>query len=224
MLVDRESGEIYVYGPIGGSFWDDGITAELMIQALDSLGGKRATVRINSPGGVADEGIAIYNALKRYKGGVDTIVDSVAASAASVVGLAGESRLTAKGGKWMIHRALTFAIGNYSDMLKVANTLKKYDESLVEIYGEHMSLSSADIESLMDEETWYTGLEAFQAGLATGYGDDIDAAENVEPAVASWYRKPPAAVAVSKAPVSHPKFAVDLQAARIKNQRLIFKR
>ena len=151
MLIDKETGEIFVYGPIGGSFFEEGITSQLVIQALGVMGNKRVTVRINSPGGVADEGIAIFNALKRHKAGVDTVVDSIAASAASVIALAGESRTTAKGGRWMIHRALTFAIGNYSEMLKVGNTLKKYDERLVEIYGGHMDATPDEIESLIDE-------------------------------------------------------------------------
>ena len=64
MLIDKQTKEIFVYGPIGGSFWDDGITAELVIAALSQMEDDRVTVRINSPGGVADEGIAIYNALK----------------------------------------------------------------------------------------------------------------------------------------------------------------
>lgn len=216
MLIDRETKEIYVYGPIGGSFWEDGITSELMIAALGEFAGERVTVRINSPGGVADEGIAIYNALKRHKGGVDTVVDAVAASAASIIALAGESRTTAKGGKWMIHRALTFAIGNYSEMLKVANTLKKYDESLIEIYGEHMSVDAAEIESLMDAETWYTGAEAIAAGLGTA--DGLELAEQPEPAVASWYKHAPDAVAASAAPVVVPKIATARQAAEIRNR------
>lgn len=216
MLIDKQTKEIFVYGPIGGSFWDDGITAELMIAALSEMEGERVTVRINSPGGVADEGIAIYNALKRHKGGVDTVVDSVAASAASIIALAGESRTTAKGGKWMIHRALTLAIGNYSEMLKVANTLKKYDESLVEIYGEYMSAGPEEIESMMDAETWYTGGEAIEAGLGTA--DDLELAHQPEPAVASWYRHAPASVAASGSAVIVPKFATSLQAAKIRNR------
>ena len=216
MLIDKETGEIFVYGPIGGSFFEEGITSQLVIQALGVMGNKRVTVRINSPGGVADEGIAIFNALKRHKAGVDTVVDSIAASAASVIALAGESRTTAKGGRWMIHRALTFAIGNYSEMLKVANTLKKYDESLVEIYGGHMDATPDEIESLMDAETWYTGSEAISAGLATADGLQLDNAP--EPAVASWFRHAPEAVAASSASLIVPKYPTSRQAAEIRNR------
>ena len=63
MLVDKQSGEIFVYAPIGADFFGEGITAEVFILALDAIGGKRATVRINSPGGDAFQAIAIYNAM-----------------------------------------------------------------------------------------------------------------------------------------------------------------
>lgn len=215
MLVDRENKEIFVYGPIGGSFWDDGITAELMVQALASVGqDQRVTVRINSPGGVVDEGIAIYNALKRHKGGVDTVVDAIAASAASVIALAGEKRTTAKGARWMIHRALIIAIGNRSEMLKTAEILQKYDESLIDIYGEYMPLEKSEIESLIDAETWYTASEAIEAGLSTVEDDD---AEDVEPIVGAWFRNMPQSIN-SVQTIAMPKVPVNRQAAEIRNR------
>lgn len=213
MLINRDTGEIFVYGPIGDSFWEEGITDTLFVQALDALGGKRATVRINSPGGVADQGIAIYNILKRYSGGVDTVVDSVAASAASVIALAGERRTTSAGGKWMIHQALMFAVGNSTDMRKAAELLDTYDASIVEIYSAHIT-SGIDIKASMAEETWFTADAAIEAGLSTGKGEP----STQQPAIANWYRNAPAAVLSSKSPVVVPKFAVHRQAAEIKNR------
>jgi ATP-dependent Clp protease, protease subunit len=190
MLVDRESGEIFLYSPIGPSFWEEGITAENVLLALDSLGGKRAIVRINSPGGSVDDGIAIYGALKRYKGGVDTVVDSLAASIASIIALAGENRRTAKGGRWMIHRAMTIAIGNRDEMSKTASMLDKHDQSLIEIYSEVMNLKPEEIESLLTAETWYTTQEAIDIGLSTG--EDVQ--EATKPNVANWFKNAPAAI------------------------------
>lgn len=223
MLVDRESGEIYVYGPIGEDWMSEGITAELIVQALAALDGKRARVRINSPGGVADEGVSIYNALKRYSGGVDTYVDSIAASAASIIALAGENRYTAKGGKWMIHRALTLEIGNAEQMRKTADILETYDRSLIEIYSEVMEESPAEILQLMSEETWYTSEGAVAARLSTAIEGDQP---NIEPAVASWYKNAPRSVAASKAKiVDKPKVPVHRIAAEIKNRQFLqFKR
>jgi hypothetical protein len=106
LQVNNKTNELLIYDVIGEDWFGGGITAKNVIAALDEFGGKRVTVRINSPGGVADEGIAIYNALKRYEGRVDTVIDSIAASAASVIALAGEKRTTSEGGRWMIHRAM----------------------------------------------------------------------------------------------------------------------
>ena len=98
--------------------------------ALESLDGGRATVRINSPGGSADEGIAIYNTLKRYAGGVDTINEALAASAASVIFLAGETRTMSAGSRLMIHRALTIEIGNADRMRKPLMSSKRMTSRL----------------------------------------------------------------------------------------------
>ena len=189
--VNAKSGEIFIYDVIGQDWFGGGITAASVIDALDQLKGKPAVVRINSPGGVADEGIAIYNALKRYEGGVTTIVDALAASAASVIALAGDVRETATGARWMIHRAMAVAMGNANDMTKTAEVLTKYDQSLVEIYSQYMpGMDSAKIMDLLSAETWYTAEEAITAGLSTASADATDA----QPMVAAWFRNAPAAI------------------------------
>lgn len=210
MLVDRESGEIFVYDVIGANMFGDGITAEAMVVALDSLGGKRAKVRINSPGGNADEGIAIYNAMRRYAGGVDTVVDSLAASAASVIALAGENRYTATGGRWMIHRAMGVAFGNAGEIAKYITLLEKYDDSIVEIYGEHLKDNSPDeIREMLAAETWFTTDEAIAIGLST----EKERSEALKPNVANWFKNAPAiiykeAVEGVKSPAIHRNAAM----------------
>lgn len=202
LKVNAKAGEIFIYDAIGQDWFGGGITAQSVIGALEEIGSdKRVTVRINSPGGVADEGIAIYNALKRHEGGVDTVVDSLAASAASVVALAGEKRLTAKGGRWMIHRAMTVAVGNTNDMAKAAEVLQTYDSSIVEIYAEYMGISADQIMDLMSAETWYTADSAIDAGLSTGKADATDA----EPMVAAWFRNAPEALLNRPAAKFEPK-------------------
>jgi ATP-dependent Clp protease protease subunit len=190
LKVDLKSSEIYIYDTIGQDWFGGGITAGSVIEALDKLGGKRATVRINSPGGVADEGIAIYNALKRYEGGVDTVVDALAASAASVIALAGESRTTATGARWMIHRAMTVAVGNVNDMQKAASTLETYDKSLVEIYAQYMDKSESEIMDMLTAETWFRADESVEMGLSTkAYGES-----DAEPMAAAWFKHAPEAL------------------------------
>jgi ATP-dependent protease ClpP protease subunit len=188
MLVDRNSGEIFVYDVIGGDMFGEGITTEAVMVALDSLGGKRARIRINSPGGNADTGIAIYNALRRYKWGVDTVVDSLAASAASIIALAGENRYTATGGRWMIHRAMGLAFGNVDDIAGYITMLNKYDDSIVEIYSEHIGKTESEIRSMLAAETWFTTDEAIAVGLSTAK----ETTDAIKPNVANWFKNAPA--------------------------------
>jgi ATP-dependent protease ClpP protease subunit len=187
--VNQKTGELFLYGAVGASWFEDSFSSVEVIDALDQIGDKRAIVRINSPGGVADEGIAIYNALKRHKAGVDTHVDALAASAASVIALAGDTRTTSAGARWMIHRALTIDIGNATQLRKTADTLETYDRSLVEIYSQYMA-SGTDVMALLDAETWYTGPEAVAAGLSTATGG----ATQARATMASWFKNPPAAL------------------------------
>lgn len=211
LKVNAKAGEIFIYDTIGQDWFGGGITAQSVIDALEELGGKRATVRINSPGGVADEGIAIYNALKRYEGGVDTVVDSIAASAASVIALAGESRITSSGARWMIHRAMTIGIGNANEMRKTADVLDTYDKSLVEIYSAYLNKSEDEILDLLSAETWYRADEAVAAGLSTGTGSASDA----EPMVASWFKNAPAAL-LNKPKAEFKPYPVARQAAKLR--------
>ena len=201
LSVNQKTGELFLYGAVGASWFEDSFSSMEVMQALDSIGNKRAIVRINSPGGVADEGIAIYNAIKRHKAGADTHVDALAASAASVIALAGETRTTSAGARWMIHRALTIDLGNATQLRKTADTLETYDRSLVEIYSQYLA-SGTDVMALLEAETWYTGPEAVAAGLSTANGVASDA----KPTIASWFKNPPAAL-IQQSVRSHGAYA-----------------
>ena len=187
--VNAKTGEILLYGVVGGGWFADGFTDSDVGAALKELGKKRATIRINSPGGSADMGIAIYNVLKEHTPGVDTVVDSLAASAASVIALAGENRRSSIGSRWMLHQALTRDLGNAEQLRKTATILDKYDESLVEIYSQYLP-AGTDVMAILKAETWYTADEAIAAGLAT----ESSPKTNQKAKVASWFRNPPAAM------------------------------
>jgi ATP-dependent protease ClpP protease subunit len=194
--INKDSGEVFLYGIVGDAWGEESFTSVDVIDALGKLGGKRALIRINSPGGVADEGIAIYNAIKRYSAGSDTVVDALAASAASVIALAGDRRTTSSGARWMIHRALTIDMGNASQLRKTADTLETYDKSIVEIYGKYLKdenghmMQHDQIMQLMEAETWYTSESSVASGLATQLGETTEAV----PQVAAWFKNPPAAL------------------------------
>lgn len=207
MLVDKQSGEIFIYDAIGADFFGEGITAENVILALDSLGGKRAKVRINSPGGDAFQGIAIYNTLKNYKGGVDVYIDALAASAASVVAMAGETRTTSTGAMWMIHRAMSFAFGNAEDFQKTLNMLNAGDKSIIAIYKTVLNKTEEEIAAMMSAETWFTEAEAVSIGLSTA----TEGAAKETPKVANWFKNAPKAIYNTAKPVVKPGVFVERQ-------------
>lgn len=188
--VNADSGEMFIYEEIGPAMWGF-VDSATVIAALDDMQGRRVTVRLNSPGGSVDEGVAIYNALQRHEGGVDVAIDSLAASAASFIAMAGESITIAKNARVMIHSPWTIALGNAADLRKTADILDKYDESLVSVYSERSGKSEDEIRSLMDAETWYTASEAVDNGFADQIGNLV--VEDQASVEASRYKHTPAA-------------------------------
>lgn len=189
LSVNQNTGELFLYGVVGNYYYEDSFSSMEVINALALLGNRRAKVHINSPGGLADEGVAIYGALRRHAAGVDTFIDALAASAASVIALAGETRTTAAGARWMIHKSMTWAEGNEFAFDKAKAQCQAYDKSLLEIYSQYMP-KGTDIMALMEAETWYTGPESIAVGLSTGTGQQSSA----KPAVASWFKNAPKAL------------------------------
>lgn len=165
--IINETNEIILSGIVGDGWDDQPITAKEVGKALKVFGSNAITVRINSPGGAADEGIAIYNLLKNHSGEVTTVNDSLAASAASVIFLGGSKRLMGDGSRLMIHRAMGLAFGNQDQIKKMLAALESYDRSLVEIYSQYMPTEPDAIEALMAKETWFESELAIESGLAT---------------------------------------------------------
>jgi ATP-dependent Clp protease protease subunit len=187
ILCKTDTSELFLDGVVGSDWTGEGITASGVSSALSKIKG-RAVVRINSPGGSADEGVAIYNLLKRHPGGVDTHNEALAASAASVIFLAGEKRTMERGSKLMIHCAHSIAIGNTADMRKMSDVLAMYDSHMEEIYAEYMSLEKTVVASLMADETWFDATESVEIGLATHMSPTV---RTKSAAAAAWFRHPP---------------------------------
>lgn len=173
VAAKEKTADMFIYGPIGGSFWDDsGITDVEVAEALATLdGADLLKVHIDSPGGDAAQGVAIYNLLTQHPVAVETIVEGWAASAASIILQAGDVRRVAENGLVMIHSAWGLAIGNKVEMRKTADILEKLDGQLALTYARR----SGDVErrddflAFMEAETWFTGDEALEEGLA----DDV---------------------------------------------------
>ena len=166
--VLNETNEILLTGIVGDGWDEDPITTKGVSKALKGFGANAVTVRINSPGGAADEGIGIYNLLKNHSGEVTTINDSLAASAASVIFLGGSKRLMGDGSRVMIHRAMGVAFGNSDELRKTLQALESYDASLLDIYSQYLlNNDKPAIEAMLSAETWFGVDEAIEAGLAT---------------------------------------------------------
>jgi len=173
-----DGNEIYIYDIIGPS-WAGYIGAEDVISALMENKSKRMTVRINSPGGSVDDGIAIYNALSRHQAGVDVVIDSVAASIASVIALAGASVTMASNAKIMIHDPWTFEMGNAAKLRKTADVLDLYGNSIIDVYKKKTGLGESEIRDMMAAETWLSATDA----LEKGFIDSIDGETGPAPKV-----------------------------------------
>ncbi|MFG1332029.1 head maturation protease, ClpP-related [Xanthobacter autotrophicus] len=217
LIVD---GELVLYGPVGGGWWDDsGFTAADVLQALAQIEGD-VTVRLNSGGGVAWDGIAIYNALKARPDPVTVIVDGVAASAASVIAMAGDEVTMRAGALMMIHNASTITWGDANDHAKNVDLLRKLDGQIAAIYAERTGMDLTEIRALMDSETWMDGADAIDKGFA-GAADETLAAK----ASAFDYRlyahapKPlQSAARKLKAPAAAQPWGVPLNSAALKRR------
>ncbi|SBS73790.1 Gp4 [uncultured Mycobacterium sp.] len=154
--------ETRIYGIIGADVTSTTIADELA--AID--GTPDLTVRINSRGGDAFDGVAILNVLRGYGGRVTTIVDGLAASAASFIAMAGAEIVMNRNSEMMIHNGHALAVGGADDMRKVADNLERVNANIASIYAERAGGSVEDWRALMADETWFTAEEAVAAGLA----------------------------------------------------------
>lgn len=153
---------IYIYDEIG--FW--GVTAQDFIRDLIALDVETIDLHLNSPGGDVFDGIAIMNALRDHKATVNVQVDSLAASIASVIAMAGDTVTMARNSQMMIHEASGMSIGNAMDMRTMADLLDKTSDNIAAIYAERAGGDAADWRTVMKAETWYSAEEAVAAGLA----------------------------------------------------------
>lgn len=165
---EAEPVEILIFDQIGKDWWTgDGVAAKDFAETLKGIPSNREiVVGINSPGGNVWDGLAIYNMLQQRKDKVTTRIDGIAASIASIIALAGKDTQIPENALMMIHRAWGMAVGNAEDMTKLAAELEKHDGILANIYVEKTGKSLKEIQDAMSEETWFTGKEAKEFGLA----------------------------------------------------------
>ena len=158
--------EIRIYEEIGLDWWTgEGMTPARMAEALDEIAGREVLVRINSPGGNVFDGVAIYNLLAERRERVTVRVDGIAASAASIVAMAGDKIEAAGNAQIMVHNAWTVAIGNAQEMRDVADILERIDSQIADTYSARSGTPVEQIRSLMDAESYLTAQDAADVGL-----------------------------------------------------------
>lgn len=174
---EEKVGELLLYGPISDfSWWGDEVTPKQFKEDLDALGEiDELRIYINSPGGDVFAGQAILSMLKRHNAQKVVYVDGLAASAASVVAMAGDVIRMPRNAMMMIHNVWTFVAGDANDLREVADTLERISETIVAAYQERTGLDRDQIKAMMDAETWMTAEEAVEKGFA----DEIEEAKQV---------------------------------------------
>ncbi|WIK10306.1 Clp protease ClpP [Klebsiella pneumoniae] len=192
---------ISVFDVIGQDYWGEGITAKRIAGALRAMNGADVTVNINSPGGDMFEGLAIYNLLREYEGHVTVKVLGIAASAASIIAMAGDDIQIGRGAFLMIHNCWLYAMGNRHDFAELAQSLEPFDTAMADIYAARPGLDIAAVQKLMDAESYIGGSDAVAKGLADSLLS-ADAVSDGDESPAAALRKLDALLAKTNTPRS----------------------
>lgn len=164
----EEERTLILSGEISDETWyGDEVTPKLFEKELNA-GTGNITVWINSPGGCVFAAAQIYNMLMEYKGDVTVKIDALAASAASVIAMAGTRVLMSPVGLMMIHNPMTIAIGDSREMQKAGEMLDEVKESILNAYEIKTGLSRTKLSHLMDGESWFNAKKAVELGFADG--------------------------------------------------------
>ena len=190
-----QSADISIFDEIG--FF--GVNAKQFIGDLKAIDAKTIKLAINSPGGSVFDALAMYNALRQHPANVEVTVLGVAASAASLVAMAGDTIVMPENAFMMIHNPLNFAYGNADELREMADVLDKIGASLVATYANRTGLPEAEIKALLDAETWLNAEEA----VIKGFADELQPALKV--AASFDMERLPDNVRASIAPAAEPE-------------------
>lgn len=165
-IKNEDTRTLFLNGEISNETWyGDEVTPKIFKQELISGEGD-ITVWINSPGGDCFAAAQIYNMLMDYKGNVTVKIDGLAASAASVIAMAGTEVIMSPVAMMMIHNPMTVAIGDSSEMKKAIDMLSEVKESIINAYELKTSMNRTKISNLMDSESWFNAKKAVELGFA----------------------------------------------------------
>lgn len=181
--VQTNDNVITMFDVIGEDFWSGGgITAKKVTSQLRAIGDRPVEIQINSPGGDMFEGIAIYNVLREHSQPITVKVMGMAASAASIIAMAGDTIEIGAASFVMIHNCWVMAIGNRHDMRETSEWLEPFDRAMVDLYAARTSQPATDVAKWMDAETYMSGSQAIERGFADALlaADAITVDENAK--------------------------------------------
>ncbi|WP_243061162.1 head maturation protease, ClpP-related [Nocardioides sp. SR21] len=178
----KTSAELWLYGVVGGYWW--GFNDKSVGDQLRGLNVDHITVRLNSPGGDVIQGIAIGNLLRNHKASVTVVVDGIAASAASIIAIAGDEVVMSPGSQFMIHDPWFMTMGNAKELRHDADFLDKQGANMASVYALRTGETAEAMRDAMTAEpdgTWYSAEEAVEAKLADSVGTVVAVSAAPEP-------------------------------------------
>lgn len=182
---EKTETEITIYGVIGESWWNEKWTSAVDVDnALKEAGTNNLVIRLNSPGGNAFDGIAIYNRLMNYKketgAKIRIHVDGWACSAASVIAMASDELIMGLGAMIMIHEAASGVWGAKGDFRSEADLLEELEEGIIDIYMTKANVDRKEVRKKVDAETWFSASKAVEIGFATSSASTVEGNEAEE--------------------------------------------
>lgn len=177
--------EMTIYGIIGESYWSDKYTSAIDVDnALKEANGNNIVIRLNSPGGSAFDGIAIYNRLVSYKkehnAKITIYVDGWACSAASVIAMAADELIMGLGSMFMIHEASNIVWGTKGAFRKEADVLEELEDGIIDIYMTKANVDREEIRAKVDAETWFSASSTVEIGFATATSSSVEGNKDEE--------------------------------------------
>lgn len=158
---------ITMFDIVGEDYWSGGgITAKRVAAQLRAIGDRPVEVQINSPGGDMFEGFAIYNVLREHPYDVTVKVMGMAASAASIIAMAGDRIEIGASSFIMIHNCWVLAYGNRNDLRELADWLQPFDQAMCDVYVARTGQKADAVAKMLDDETWLSGSQAIDKGFA----------------------------------------------------------
>lgn len=218
IAAEANEATVYLYDVIVSdqltAEWFGGVAPEPFVKALNEITTPVIHLRINSPGGDVFAARVIEQALREHSAEIIVHIDGYAASAASIVAMAGDQIEIAQGGFVMIHNAWTVAFGNAQDLLDMAALLEKIDVTLAQTYSDKTGKTVEDIKAMMAAETWLSGQEAVDAGFANRLYQSTENKTEAKWNLAAYAKAPPSPVHESEPAVIKDKYDTD----RLKRQ------